>query len=227
MSELLAELGVTAGPAGGTICPGCSKILAASSSLCTHCGLNLQTGQRVLSKEERLSVQSEFGHAKLDEVAGAMRREKVQQSGLKKAGMPFYLLAVVVLACVGFGTMGVMMVDVWFPQTSASKTGNSQKAAAKVDPKQQRMKAARVGVIIYFGAALVAFCLHIAILVVAFKETAGQGLLTTFVPLYILFFVFTRWARTRELFISSVICYVIIAIAAVSLLSLGVIRTSG
>ena len=61
-----------------------------------------------------------------------------------------------------------------------------------------------IGAVLLFGGWLLSLIGGIMILVVAFKESVGQGLLSLFIPFYVLYYVFTRWEACKKGFLLNV-----------------------
>ena len=63
---------------------------------------------------------------------------------------------------------------------------------------------AAIGMILGFGGWAASFIGGIAILIVAFKESVGQGILNLLIPFYVLYYVMTRWEACKKGFLLSI-----------------------
>ena len=74
---------------------------------------------------------------------------------------------------------------------------------------------AAIGMILAFGGWAASLIGGIAILVVAFKESVGQGVLNLLIPFYALYYVITRWEACKKGFLLSVGGGVVAALGAI------------
>jgi len=61
-----------------------------------------------------------------------------------------------------------------------------------------------IGMLLAVGGGIAAVVGSIQILIVAFKESTAQGLLSFFLGPYILYYVFTRWETCKKGFLLSI-----------------------
>ena len=61
-----------------------------------------------------------------------------------------------------------------------------------------------IGMLLMAGGGIVALIGAIQILIAAFKESTGQGLLSFFIPPYMLYYIFTRWETCKKGFLLSI-----------------------
>ena len=63
---------------------------------------------------------------------------------------------------------------------------------------------AGLGLLLTVGGGIAAFVGFVAILIVAFKESTGQGLCNLFLGPYMLYYVVTRWETCKKGFLLSI-----------------------
>ena len=61
-----------------------------------------------------------------------------------------------------------------------------------------------LGMILMAGGGIASFVGSIQILIAAFKESTGQGLLSFFLAPYMLYYIFTRWEACKKAFLMSI-----------------------
>ena len=63
---------------------------------------------------------------------------------------------------------------------------------------------AALGMLLTVGGGIASFVGSVAILIVAFKESVGQGFLNLIVPFYALYYLVTRWEACKKGFLLNV-----------------------
>lgn len=185
LEGLLDEAGLTAVEDGyeGQHCPGCNAPVADNAVICVECGLNLETGRFVKgilptsSKQETQKAKGHEGAVEmlLEKAKGSITAEKIEQFKNRTEGLPLWLL-ISLLAVIGTLTVTMSMMS--------SRSGAMHLSGSIC-----------VGAFGFFTA------LHaVRILVLAFREDLNTGLLAL-IPLYVPYFVFTRWERTKGAFV--------------------------
>lgn len=185
----------------GIFCPGCDRPLPTGSAICVGCGYNLQAG----SKIEGFEVETkEFGNKRLVEAAEMMARESETESRLLKAGMPWWMMAAIILAVLFMMTAILLKMD-------AKTSGNISSV-----PLIAKLQSANYLPVIAFsaggGACLIALFALLAIIGTAYKESIKEGLLCSLTILYSFYYMFSR-LKTRRLG-STVLIFWISAIVA-------------
>jgi DNA-directed RNA polymerase subunit RPC12/RpoP len=179
ISDLLDEVGMRANVVR---CPGCGQELPPDAVLCVMCGFDMRLGHRIKTivattseiDEEDLGNLPKHDNQILDNAERRIARSKIEDARMSK-GVPWWM---VFLAFVG--VMGFVVGMVSMPQDRVMDTSG--------------------WVLLTAGGLLGFFCV-IRLLIFAFQESAIQGLLSFFVPLYILYYTFTRWDRCAGVFI--------------------------
>ena len=96
----------------GPLCPSCSKPLkAAGAIMCTHCGVNFQTGQRATSHNQAVAAAPTLGHYQLDEAVETMKSDAALQKRTGNAGMPWWFLLTMLVFLGSFCFALVTIVD--------------------------------------------------------------------------------------------------------------------
>jgi hypothetical protein len=179
ISDLLDEAGMRANVKR---CPGCGGELPEQAVLCVMCGFDLQRGHRIKTivattveiDQEDLGDLPKHGNPVLDHAERVIARTIIEEKRLN-VGAPWWM---VFLAFAGVAGFVVGMVSM--PQERVMDTSGWVLLAAG-------------GLLSLFGT--------IRLLILAFQESAVQGLLSFFVPVYILYYVVTRWDRCGGVFV--------------------------
>lgn len=171
------------------LCPACRHEMAHGAVLCTKCGYNKQTGQR-LAAHQTAGVDIDHGTLALQKAKADMASaDQMQRDMLTKSGMPWWALALVLFVMGSGLTIAVLVVN----------------ASRRVDENFQFNPLA-----LFFMLAGTAFYLvgsgaSILIIVHAFKQDTLKGVLCLFVPFYMLYHVCTNWKETWRYFVISVL----------------------
>lgn len=172
----------------GRICPSCEAPVHPTAVICVKCGMNFQEGTQLTgykSQEKRM-----FGDRRLNEAADMMAREAETESRLLNTGPPWWFMFAGLAGILVFiGGAGVKMDAATTGKKSSIEVINRVQSADMLT-----VLAASAGA----ACALIATFSNFAILITAFFESAKQGLLCMFAPLYILYYMFSR-IRTHRL----------------------------
>ncbi len=177
--DLFAEAGLHAQQAGMVPCPGCATPMPMNAVVCIKCGYNKRMGRRMeVVKQTGQDIPGGHG-ATVEEMLGKaaqrIEEDKEEEKKKTKEGMPWwaYLIGLTVV-------LGFMIAMMLIPQQTAMRTA---------------------GWTLFGLAWLVCLYSGIRMLIVAFQESALQGILYIVVPFYPLFYVITRWDRVGSLFL--------------------------
>ena len=178
MDDLFEEEGFT--ETVEAVCPACRTPMPASAVLCTTCGYNKETGTR-LDAHKTAGVDIDHGTLALQKAADDMVKDKAMQDKLLSGGgMPWWALALV-LFMIGSGlTIAVLVVN----------------ASRRVDEAAPPNPMALFLAISGAGFYLVSLGAFIMIVVHAFKQSIGRGLMTLLIPLYAIYHVAKNWKET-------------------------------
>jgi len=202
MANLFDQAGLT--QRQGTFCPSCDKPLAPGTAICVNCGFHLEQG----SKIEGFQVESkEFGNVRLREAAEMLKREADTEKRLLGAGTPWWMMLGILAGL-------LVMIGAVLIKMDASTSG-SQSSIPIFNRIQNAQLVHVLAMAFGFAMALVANFAQVAILVSAFKEHWKQGLLC-FVPLYIVYYMFSRM-QARKLTSTVIILWVTAILGSVAL----------
>ncbi len=191
----------------GTFCPHCDQPSRPGTVLCTYCGFNFSEGTRV--EGHKAVEKKEFGNKSLNEAAAMMVREASTQTRMLNAGTPWWMMFSILTGLLLFVGGALVKMD-------ASTSGEISKI--ELFARIQRanwlpVMAGSSGT----GMLLVAVFAYIALIFTGFFESRKQGLLCLFIPLYIVYYMFSR-IKSQKLF-STVAIFWITSILAGVLLS--------
>ncbi len=171
----------------GQFCPQCSSLLQPGAVLCTTCGFHLEAGTAVLG--HKVELEEEGAEAILSKAKRDMQRSVELQERLKGAGMPWWILGLIL-----FGMVSITGVAVTAVNLSRRKEADfSFNATATL--------------LLLAGAAAAAVCLGANLVVVAraFKENKREGFLVLLAPLYIIYYAISRFKRVGAAYIVAVV----------------------
>ncbi len=167
----------------GSFCPQCMAQLAPGAVLCTKCGFHLEAGTVV--QGHSIQLEEEGAEAYLKRAQEDMRRSAELQERLKAAGMPPWIMALIL-----FGLVSLTAVSVFAVNISRRKDSDvSFNATATL-----LLLAGIAASAVYAGA-------YLTVIVRAFKESSKQGLLSLFAPFYVFYFAFSRFKKAGVTFI--------------------------
>ena len=173
MNELFDEEGFDSGIAA--VCPACAQPMAAEAVLCTKCGFNKATGQRIQGHLTP-GVDIDAGTLALQQAEIDMARAtKLQDDLIKGGGMPWWMLGLILFILSSATVLAVMAV-----MSARRVTGDDN-----FNAMQMFLQLA--------GTAcwLVAFGAYIKLVVDGFKESRNQGLLCL-TGFYLFIFAFKK-----------------------------------
>ena len=172
MDSLFDEVGLV--KKSGPTCPGCFTELKAGTRVCTKCGHNFETGQKMVGYDAKASG-PEFDNMYLQEAANTMVRDLDMESRRDKSTMPWWVIMSYLIGAVCLCAAGVIIVDGRFGEPAAETTfiGKLQRLPVFT------VLGATVGIT---GLAITLFA-HLSICVFGFGKKAWHGLLCFFLPL--------------------------------------------
>ncbi|XZE52833.1 hypothetical protein SH139x_004539 [Planctomycetaceae bacterium SH139] len=169
LGGLFDEEGIAgfAGPA----CPSCGGQLKPGAVLCTHCGTNLQTGQRLAGHEEAAAQASKYGHRQLDEAVMSMAADDEMQRRTTNVGMPWWFL-LIMLVFLGFFSFAAVTI------VNAANAGSDATGFAGTIKGYAANKNIVWGCII--SGLIVQGIARIWLVIKGFMLSVGDGLVTLF-----------------------------------------------
>ncbi|MCU0713263.1 MAG: hypothetical protein MUC43_14475 [Pirellula sp.] len=185
LDSLYADVGLIQNK--GPVCPACSAPVVPNSVLCVKCGFHFSEGRKL--EEHQLETATGFGNAHLNEAAKMMERELQTEKQLNSTGTPWWMMLSILVG------ISVMIVGLAIKQHAVTTEKTSSIVALR-----RIQEAGYLPVLAgSFGLAmlLTANFANMAILFVAFKESAKHGLMYFFVPFYSLYYMFSRIKQKR------------------------------
>jgi len=174
--------------------------------LCTYCGFSFVEGTKVeghISQEKK-----QFGNKNLNAAADMMVREASTQKRMLNSGTPWWMMFAMLTGLILFVGGALIKMD-------AIQTGEKSKIEwmARIQRADWLpVMAGSSGT----GMLLIAIFAYIALIVTGFFESRKQGLLCLFVPLYLVYYMFSR-IKSQKLFSTVVIIWVTSTLAGVLL----------
>lgn len=185
LDSLYADVGLIQNK--GPVCPSCTAPVVPNSVLCVKCGFHFAEGRKL--EEHQLESTTGFGNVHLNEAAKMMERELQTEKQLNSAGTPWWMMLSILVG------ISVMIVGLAIKQHAVTTEKTSS-----IEALRRIQEAGYLPVLAAsFGLAmlLTANFANLAILVVAFKESPKHGLMYFFVPLYNLYYMFSRIKQKR------------------------------
>ncbi len=186
LDDLFAEEGMDREM--GKLCPACRKELPPGAVVCTKCGYNLQTGERV-DGYKVAGVDIDKGTMALDKAEQDMvEAKRLQKEMIGKSGMPAWMLALVLFILAS--AMGIAVVAV---------NASNREEATPFKPMQMFMNlGGSAFLLVTLGAIL-------SLITVAFRSDTKQGLLSLTI-LYLFVFPFKHGKGTWKILAIALIC---------------------
>jgi hypothetical protein len=185
LDSLYADVGLIQNK--GPVCPSCTAPIVPNSVLCVKCGFHFSEGRKL--EEHQLESTQGFGNIHLNEAAVMMERERQTEKQLNSAGSPWWMMLSILVG------ISVMIIGLSIKQHAVTTEKTSS-----IEALRRIQEAGYLPVLAAsFGLAmlLTANFANLAILVVAFKESAKHGLMYFFVPFYSLYYMFSRIKEKR------------------------------
>ena len=204
LDSLFADVGLIQNK--GPVCPACAAPIAPNSVLCIKCGLHFAEGKKF--EEYQLESSQGFGNAHLNEAAKMMERERITEKQLNASGSPWWMMLSILVG------ISVMIVGLAIKQhaVTTEKTSSIEILRRIQEAGYLPVMAASFGL----AMILTSNFANLAILVVAFQESAKHGLMYFFVPFYNLYYMFSR-IKAKRLVSTVVILLVTGTLGAIAL----------
>jgi len=170
------------------VCPACRGDMKAGAVLCTKCGFNKQTGERLEGFKVK-GVDISHGTLALQKASEDLAKsQEMQDKMLSKAGMPWWMLGLVLVLLVGSTLIAVIAINV----ARSEQGGTFNPIATFV------LLAGTTCTVIGSGASLM-------LLFRAFKINVVTGLLVWFVPFYVFYFVYQYPRDTWKYLLTAIV----------------------
>lgn len=170
LNDLFAEEGFS--QYVGPICPACSQPLKGPEAvMCTHCGVNLQTGEQRIGHKQAMESSGSLGHYQLDEAVRSMASDAELQKRTGNTGMPWWFLTVMLVFIGSFCFALVTIVNAAGADTETTGLAKTFKDWAANSS-------------IVWGCVITGLVIQgiarIWLSILCFKEGLGEGLVVTF-----------------------------------------------
>ena len=170
----------------GMFCPNCDQPSRLGAVLCTNCGFSFSEGTKV--EGHKSLEKKQFGNKNLNQAAEMMKREESTQKRMMTTGSPWWMMFAILAGLVTFVGGALIKMD-------ASQTGEVSKIAFMAKIQRANWLPVIAGSS-GLGFLLIAVFAYIALIFIAFFESRKQGLLCLFVPLYLVYYMFSRfWSQ--------------------------------
>jgi hypothetical protein len=161
----------------GKACPNCFEAIAADAVFCTKCGFNLETGSKVRAHVADYE-DAQSGDALLKKAAKDLEfAQKMQDKMNAGAGMPWWMLALILFMLASVTGVGVVAVNL----------AKREDATTEFNALQTLMLLGGIGVSVVGCGAFA------SVLYRACMESVKEGLMSLFIPMYILYYGFSRF----------------------------------
>ena len=203
MDSLFEEAGLV--KKVGNFCPNCDTPYPTGALLCTRCGLNLQTGEK-LAAHETEAARAEFRNKHLNEAAQMMRREDDLQSRTLNAGTPWWVMLCVLLSGISIAAAGIIIVDgrLTEPQPTSTPIGKLQALPVGL----------MLSLVLAINCILVTNFAHFAVVVAAFREKTSYGWMSLLVPMYSGYYGISRFRQLS----GTVVAYVVAVLIGIPII---------
>ncbi len=145
MDELLKEAGFE--QRRGKVCPKCFGTIASDAVFCVHCGFNLQTGTRAQAHHIEFDSTNEGAKMLRKAEQGMEAAKDMQVKLVTGAGMPWWMLMMVLFLLGSAVGIGAMLVNI-------SKAGD-EAAPSDFDAIDTMLMLASIGFGVLGGGALI------------------------------------------------------------------------
>jgi hypothetical protein len=197
----LEEAGV--GKKAGATCPRCEAPVARGAVLCTKCGLNFATGEKMKGHEANSA--GSFGNLYLDEAVENMKRDDKMGELHEKAGVPWYFIAIIFIMVLVGGAGAIIIVD--------AQLMDPQPPETFIGWVQQFKLGAMLGFVLAIASWLLNLAAIIVVLIHAFSNSLAQGLAVLFIPCYVYVYQFMHWDELKGTFFTIIISSILAGIA--------------
>lgn len=201
LASLLDEAGV--GKKTGPTCPRCEAPIVRGAVMCTKCGLNFSTGEQL--RQYEATSAGGFGNMYLDEAVTNMQRDTKMEELHEKAGIPWYVMAMLLLMVLIGGAGAVIVVD--------SQLMGAQPPDTFIGWVQQFNLGVLLGAVVGISACLLNLTAVVVVLIHAFSQSVVKGLMVMFVPFYIFIYQILNWDELKGSFFSLILASILGGVA--------------
>ena len=187
MDHLFEEAGFSVKT--GKFCPSCSQLLLPGAVLCINCGYHVESGM-TLERHKTDIEEHDGAEAVLRKADENMKKAKAADLKLQNAGMPAWMMAMILFVLASCTAVAVIAVNV--SRRSKDSTVSFNAVAT---------------MLLLGGIAFAALYMGSQCLVIyrAFKESPKQGMLVLLAPFYVFYYGFSRFQTVGKAFILCII----------------------
>ncbi len=203
LSDLFDQEGFVAKT--GPTCPACHAPIKTGATLCTDCGLNFQTGERVSTAVAAVPQAKGgggghgHGHGGADGAQALaharemmLRDERLQEKLTRGGGLPWWALLMILLSIIGTGIVGAITMIGVFAE-DPTKLG----AMANIAMMNKMLLMGNVFLVVFTITGNLASWI---LIFGGFKKSIGEGAMCMFIPFYMLYFAIKNWRDYSGIF---------------------------
>ncbi len=193
LDALFEEAGLT--QKTGPVCPDCGAEVKPGAILCTNCGYNLQTGEKLATQLRRKSKKEEepeevFDNLYLQEAAENMKRDLEMDARRERAAMPWWVLMSFLIGALTLAIGGVIIVD--------GKFGEPAPETTFMGKIQRWPVSTTLGLTALITGVAISLFAQMDLTTFGFRRSVKEGLLCMFLPLiYSLYYGLKHWHQNK------------------------------
>lgn len=173
----------------GPTCSACSAPIKPGAKVCTSCGLNFETGEKLRGFEAR-SQGKEFDNLYLQEAAENMKRDLQMEVVRDKSTMPWWVIMSFLIGAMTLCAAGVVIVDGMIGEPAAENT--------LVGKVQRWPVFTTLGLTAAITGLAITIFAHLDITAFGFRKSWKQGLACLFLPLlYSFIYGILHWGENK------------------------------
>lgn len=158
----------------GPKCPDCSAAIKPGAKVCTNCGLNFESGEKIAGFQAR-SAGQEFDNLYLQAASENMKRDLQMDQRRDKASMPWWVIMSFLIGTLTLCAAGVVIVD--------GNIGTPQPETTLVGKVQRWPVFTTLGLTALITGLAITIFAHLDITAFGFRRSWKQGLACLVLPL--------------------------------------------
>jgi hypothetical protein len=173
----------------GPTCPSCSAAIKPGARVCTSCGLDFESGEKLTAFNAKAQAK-EFENLYLQEAAENMRRDLQMDIRRDKSSMPWWVIMSFLIGAITLCGAGVVIVDgmIGTPAPETSLIGKVQRWPVFTT----------LGLTATITGLAITVFAHLDIVIFAFTRSWKQGLACFFLPLaYSFIYGIINWVENK------------------------------
>ncbi|RMF39255.1 MAG: zinc-ribbon domain-containing protein [Planctomycetota bacterium] len=180
----------------GPTCPDCGNEVKPGAILCTNCGYNLQTGEKLSTqlrhrkKKKDEEPEEKFDNLYLQEAAENMKRDMEMDARRERAAMPWWVLMSFLIGALTLAIGGVIIVD--------GKFGEPAPESTFIGKVQRWPVSTTLGLTALITGMAISLFAQMDLTAFGFRRSVKEGLLCMFLPLiYSLYYGLKHWHQNK------------------------------